>query len=92
MEEGVGVGDPAHGGSDLHTDTDTVARPHGGDGGGIVCSLAALHKARPCKALFPGAALGIGIAIGLAASRQAPVLSPVTNLAINMVNLRGLGR
>ncbi|XP_055499680.1 M-phase inducer phosphatase 2 isoform X2 [Leucoraja erinacea] len=93
MEEGVGVGDPAHGGSDLHTDTDTVARPHGGDGGGIVCSLAALHKARPCKALFPGAALGIGnaIAIGLAASRQAPVLSPVTNLAINMVNLRGLG-
>ncbi|XP_051889271.1 M-phase inducer phosphatase 2 [Pristis pectinata] len=42
-----------------------------------------LHKARPCKALFTGT--------GVASPCGPQVLSPVTNLALNMVNLRGLG-
>ncbi|XP_069779633.1 M-phase inducer phosphatase 2 isoform X2 [Narcine bancroftii] len=45
--------------------------------------LAALPKARPCKALFPGT--------GAASRGEPPVLSPVTHLALNMDNLRGLG-
>ncbi|XP_072898238.1 M-phase inducer phosphatase 2 isoform X2 [Hemitrygon akajei] len=62
-----------------------AARPPGPRGADLVPRrpYISLQKAKSCKALFTGS--------GIDYPRDTPVLSPVTNLALNMDNLRGLG-
>ncbi|XP_062901199.1 M-phase inducer phosphatase 2 [Mobula hypostoma] len=64
-----------------------TARPPGPRGGDLVPRrpCISLQKARSCKALFTGTGAGIDY------PRDPSVLSPVTTLALNMDNLRGLG-
>ncbi|XP_059821685.1 M-phase inducer phosphatase 2 isoform X2 [Hypanus sabinus] len=62
-----------------------AARPPGPRGADLVPRrpYISLQKAKSCKALFTGS--------GIDYPRDTSVLSPVTNLALNMDNLRGLG-